>query len=149
MVNKKTKKILLAITILSIAIISLAVIYLTVISPSFVGQTGLNGQSLVKYIEPEQLKALTEQPNEDIWIIDVRSENAYLKGHIPTAKSFPSKTIESRLSELPPDKNLIIYCETGGRVQVVAKKLEKHGYTNYMNWGGYKRWPYEWEKQTN
>ena len=50
---------------------------------------------------------------------------------------------EQRLDELPKEQYLILYCETGGRAQSVIKKLEEQGYTKMMNWGGFKRWPYE------
>lgn len=126
-------------------ILLLIAIYLLIIAPSFVGKIGSEGEMLKSYIEPAELQKLIEEGNEDIWIIDVRPEKAYKKGHIPSAKSFPSSSIEERLAELPQDKYLIIYCETGGRVEVVIKKLEAHGYTRYMNWGGNSRWPYELE----
>ena len=121
----------------------LVAVYMFVIAPTFIGRTGPEGEILKKYIEPVELKKLTEKPDDSIWIIDVRSEENYSKGHIPTAKTFYSGTIMSRLHELPKDKYLIIYCETGGRVQSVIRKLSKEGYTRYMNWGGNSRWPYE------
>jgi rhodanese-related sulfurtransferase len=96
---------------------------------------------LSKYLEVAALKDLTENPVDDIWIIDVRPNDAYERAHIPTAKSFPSSEIEGRLNELPKDKYLILYCETGGRAQKVIRSiLEPAGYTKFMNWGGYTRW---------
>ena len=101
---------------------------------------------LLDYLKPEKLKELTENPNEQIIIIDVRPAQAYKNGHIPTAKSFPSSEILKRLDEIPKDKFLILYCETGGRAQAVIRQLEKKGYTLMMNWGGYKRWKWEYIK---
>lgn len=112
----------------------------------FVGKTGKEGKALVKYIEPSELKRIVDNPVDSIWIIDVRSEKAYLNGHIPTAKSFPSGTITDRLNEIPKNKYLILYCTVGGTVKIVTKKLRKAGYKKYMNWGGLSRW--EWEKET-
>jgi rhodanese-related sulfurtransferase len=112
----------------------------------FVGKSGAEGKVLRKYVEPEELKKIVDHPVDSIWIIDVRSEKAYLNGHIPTAKSFPSGTIASRLSEIPKDQYLILYCTVGGTVKMVAKKLRKAGYKRYMNWGGLSRW--QWEKAT-
>ncbi len=104
------------------------------------------GGILKKYNDPKELKILTENPVENIWIIDVRPSSAYKYGHIPTAKSFPSGEILNRLNELSKDQYLILYCETGGRAQAVIKKLEKAGYTKMMNWGGFSRWSYPAEK---
>jgi rhodanese-related sulfurtransferase len=70
----------------------------------------------------------------------VRSEKAYLNGHIPTAKSFPADNIMSRLNEIPKDKYLIIYCTVGAMAKIVSKKLKKAGYKRYIDWGGISRW---------
>ncbi len=111
------------------------------------GYTGPDGEPLKAYLEPEALKGLTENPRDDILIIDVRPSKAYKKGHIPTALSFPSSEIMDRLNELPKDLYLIVYCETGGRAQMVIKNLLEEGYTRLMNWGGYTRWEWDYVKE--
>ncbi|MGE5405082.1 MAG: rhodanese-like domain-containing protein [Candidatus Saccharibacteria bacterium] len=133
-------------TLVVIGIIGiLMALYLLVIAPSIVGKAGPEGQRLKIYVEPSKLKKLINEGREDIWIIDVRPINDYEEGHIPGAKSFPYSTIETRLEELPGDKYLILYCRTGIRVELTINSLKKHGYTKYLNWGGYTRWPYELE----
>jgi len=112
----------------------------------YVGQAGSEGKVLRKYIEPMELKKLVDHPVDSIWIIDVRSEKAFLNGHIPTAKSFPAATITSRLNEIPKDQYLIIYCTVGGMAKIASKTLKKAGYKRTMNWGGLSRW--NWEKET-
>lgn len=107
------------------------------------GYTSDNGTDLERYLEPESLLVLTQNPDSTIWIIDVRPASAYDNGHIPTAKSYPSSDIIGRLNELPKSQNLIFYCETGGRAQMVINQLEDKGYTRMLNWGGYTRWPYD------
>ena len=112
----------------------------------YVGQAGRGGKALKKYIEPAELKKLVENPVDSIWIIDVRSEKAYLSGHIPTAKSFPVATIANRINEIPKDQYLIIYCTVGGNAKIASKKLKKADYKRTINWGGISRW--EWENAT-
>lgn len=114
-----------------------------ILNGCFVGYTTADGESLKQYLQQEELKTLIENPNDSIWIIDVRPSSSYIDGHIPSAKSFPSSDILSRLEDIPKDKYLIMYCETGGRAQAVIKMLTKEGYTKMMNWGSYKRWKYE------
>jgi len=126
-------------------LVSLTVLLL---SGCFEGYVGSEGEVLKKYLPPEQLKGLVDNPDDSIWIVDVRPSSAYQKGHIPTAKSFPSSEILSRLDEIPKNRYLIMYCETGGRAQSVIKKLKKQGYTRLMNWGGMSRWPYERVKES-
>jgi rhodanese-related sulfurtransferase len=106
----------------------------------FEGYSGSEGAVLKQYLAPVKLKQLVDNPRKDIWIIDVRPEEAFKKAHIPTAKNFPSGTIMDRLAELPKTQYLIVTCETGGRAQMVIKKLEKAGYTRLMNWGASSRY---------
>ncbi len=112
----------------------------------FNGYTGPDGDVLLQYLDPTALKDLTENPEPDIFLIDVRPAAAYDAGHIPTALSFPSSSIADRLDEAPlNDLNnyLIVHCETGGRAQaVISGVLEPNGYTRFMNWGGVIRWPF-------
>jgi phage shock protein E len=120
----------------------LAVLCLLSACSFYEGYTATDGAGLKEYMKPEALLQLTKKPDKSISIIDVRPTKAYSKGHVPTALSFPSAEIVSRLDELPLEGSYIIYCETGIRAQMVIGKLEKKGYTRLMNWGGYKRWPY-------
>ena len=135
MIRKKSNK--------GIVLVSFVALAVFVLTGCFEGYIGSEGEVLKKYLPPEKLRELVAKPDDSIWIIDVRPSSAYQKGHIPTAKSFPSSEIFSRLDEIPKDMYLIMYCETGGRAQGVIKKLEKKGYTRLMNWGGISRWPYE------
>lgn len=128
-------------------LISLILISCFLLVGCFKGYVSSEGKVLKKYLAPRNLKKLVENPDESIWIIDVRPLSAYKRGHIPTAKSFPSSAILSRLNEIPKDRYLIFYCETGGRAQRVINKLEEKGYSRMMNWGGYRRWKYGFTKE--
>jgi rhodanese-related sulfurtransferase len=99
--------------------------------------------------EPAALKALidTGQTVEsgDFRIVDVRPEGKYAEGHIPTAMNLPNGNLPT--SGAPPrDKFIIVYCETGGRAQMAAKKMGKAGYHHIFNWGGFGNWTYAPEK---
>ena len=115
----------------------------------FEGFGGSERGPLLQYLPADALKDLTENPEPDIFIIDVRPVAAYNLGHIPTALSFPSGEIMSRLDEIPlddPDNNyLILYCESGIRAQAVVNLLIDEGYTKIMNWGSVARWTYPLE----
>jgi rhodanese-related sulfurtransferase len=127
------------ITIILLTIFSQA----TVGQSVYVGKAGSRGKVLRAFVDPSALKKLTEQPVDSIWIIDVRSETAYEKGHIPTARSFPSGTILHRLTGIPKEKYLILYCTVGGLAEITAHQLKKSGYKRYMVWGGINRWKWE------
>jgi rhodanese-related sulfurtransferase len=117
-----------------------AIVLAALVSGCYEGYTGKDGAMLKQYLEPAKLKELVDKPRKDIWIVDVRPVEAFRKAHIPTAKNFPSGEIMNRLKEIPKPQYLIMTCETGGRVQMVIKNLEKAGYTRFMNWGGNSRY---------
>lgn len=100
--------------------------------------------------DPAALKALivAGQTVEagDFRIVDVRPENKYARGHIPTATNLPNGKLDTDKAVPPKDKLIIVYCETGGRAENAAKKMSKAGYTQIYNWGGFGNWPYDPEK---
>ena len=113
----------------------------------YVGKSGSQGKILEKFIVPEEMKKLVENPTDSIWIIDVRSEKAYANGHIPTARNFPAGSIKGHLSEIPTEKYLILYCTVGANAQIASKTLKKAGYKRYINWGGINR--LTWKKEAS
>jgi rhodanese-related sulfurtransferase len=49
--------------------------------------------------------------------------------------------IPSRLSEIPRDKEVVLYCEKGIRSVIAIQRLETLGFTNLINLaGGMKAW---------
>lgn len=43
-------------------------------------------------------------------VVDVRPSSEYEAAHIPKAVSIPMDELESRLSELPPEQEIVVYC---------------------------------------
>ena len=43
-------------------------------------------------------------------VLDVRPEDEFANGHLPNAVSIPLSQLERRLSELPPDQEIVAYC---------------------------------------
>ena len=56
----------------------------------------------------------------DYLLVDVRQPDEYIQGHIPGSMLMPLDELESRLSELPGDKDLFFYCRSGARSQAAA-----------------------------
>src|SRR6185503_11058709 len=59
-------------------------------------------------ISAGDLKALLEK--KQAVVVDVRAREAYAAGHIEGALSIPLAELESRLKELPKDKDVVAYC---------------------------------------
>ncbi len=62
-------------------------------------------------LEPVDRDVLRKRVRDgQVTVIDVRPAEEYRAGHIPGAISAPLKELESRLSELPTDQEIVAYC---------------------------------------
>jgi len=74
-----------------------------------------------KNLTAEELRELREtQPEKSYLLIDVRQPSEYEQGHIPGARLMPLPEVETGLFTLPSDRDLIFYCQNGGRSQWAA-----------------------------
>ncbi len=70
---------------------------------------------------PDELRRYMESENERHYLlVDVRQPAEYAAIHIPGAMLMPLMELESRLFDLPDDRELVFYCRTGARSQVAA-----------------------------
>ena len=78
-------------------------------------------------------------------ILDVRTQEEYDEGHIKDALLIPDYEIQTRAEKELTDKNqqILVYCRSGRRSAIAAKKLIDMGYTNVKDFGGIINWPYE------
>lgn len=74
-------------------------------------------------------KYATELP-ENVMIIDARTADEGKAGIIKTAKLIPVEEIKDRLGEIPKDKLIVFYCNTGVIAEVAYNALKDLGYTN-------------------
>jgi len=74
-------------------------------------------------------------------IIDVRTAEEFAKGHIPGAMLIPLQDLEHRIHEVPRNKQVYLYCHSGGRSSRAATYLAKQGFTRIENMvGGIVAW---------
>ena len=76
------------------------------------------------------------QNHEDVILIDVREQWEYDEAHIPGVTLIPMSELESRVSEFPTDKEVILTCRSGNRSGQVLSYLEELGYDNVHNMEG-------------
>ena len=93
--------------------------------------------------EPLNIHDLMERlQSKKVKLIDVRPAQEYEAGHIPEAASFPIYELEKHISELPKDKEIIIYCR--GPYCVYAAQavelLRSHGFEALRLEGGIQDW---------
>lgn len=79
--------------------------------------------------------------NDDIYILDVRTRDEYRKGHLRKAKNIPLADIDKRLSKIPRNNDVLVYCRNGARSVRAIRRLEVAEYKNlYHMHEGYMGW---------
>src|SRR4051812_24857818 len=62
-------------------------------------------------MEPVSRAELTERLRDGlVTVLDVRPENEFRLGHLPSALNIPWPELEQRLAELPQDREIVAYC---------------------------------------
>jgi phage shock protein E len=69
-------------------------------------------------------------------IIDVRTVEEFRDGAYPGAINIPLAELGQRLGEIPKDKPVVLYCQSGARSASAARALKKAGYADVTNAGG-------------
>ena len=69
-------------------------------------------------------------------IVDVRTPEEFRDGAYPGAKNIPLADLGRRLSEIPKDKPVVLYCASGARSSSAARALKQAGYADVINAGG-------------
>ena len=80
---------------------------------------------------------------EAFYLVDVREESEWAKGHIPSAIHLSKGIIERDIEKVIPaiDAHIILYCGGGYRSALAALSLQKMGYTHILSMnGGYSAW---------
>ena len=75
-------------------------------------------------------------------LVDVRPQPEFLAGHIAGAISMPEAEIESRLSDLPASREIIVYCrgEYSLLSDAAVQKLREHGFDARRLEKGFPEW---------
>lgn len=70
--------------------------------------------------------------------IDVRTPDEYNEAHVPGAINFDlAEMMLGELPEVPLDAEIVLYCRSGGRAETALGIMQKAGFTNVKNGGGY------------
>ncbi len=75
-------------------------------------------------LTPRQLRQFIRGHHENAYIlIDVRQPGEYEHGHIPGARLMPLPELVRTMESVPRDKELVLYCHSGGRSMAAAAML--------------------------
>ena len=79
-------------------------------------------------ISIEEFKAIAEKGSPGTVILDVRDTDEAMSGMLAGAINIPASDITKRLKDLPKDKEIITYCNTGLRAESAYADLKEAGY---------------------
>lgn len=74
------------------------------------------------------------------WLLDVREQDEWDRGHAPTAHLVPLSELGSRIAEIPTDQPVLVVCLAGGRSLRAASALEGAGVDAVNVAGGMQAW---------
>ena len=78
-------------------------------------------------------RELRDIDRDSIALIDVRTQEEHSVGHIPGDVNIPLDSLRDRLSEIPRDKKVVLYCGVGLRGYVASCILKGHDFNNVVN----------------
>lgn len=89
--------------------------------------------------EIDRNTALKVMQRPNAVLIDVRTAEEFADGALPGARRIETPDIAQRIGDLAPDKGtpVVLYCRSGRRSSVAQDVLEKLGYSQVINAGGY------------
>jgi len=110
-------------------------------SPGFLGLVE-DAKGRVREVTIDEVKGLLDE-GAGFYLIDVREESEWAKGHLPKAihlgKGIIERDIETTIDDLHAP--IVLYCGGGFRSALAADNLQKMGYTNVVSMdGGWRAW---------
>ena len=80
---------------------------------------------------------LVEPPERRPFLVDVRTPQEFAAGCMPGAVNIPIDELRSRLSELPRNRDIAVYCQVGQRGYLATRILRQAGFSAANIGGGF------------
>ncbi len=108
----------------------------TVIAPATVVPT--TGISVSTVHLPDEISVADTASKRDAgaFILDVRTPEEWKEFHISGATLIPLDQLETRLNEVPKDKEVVVVCRSGNRSKVGRDALKASGYMQVTSMSG-------------
>jgi rhodanese-related sulfurtransferase len=90
---------------------------------------------MITEIDAHDLQARLKE-GDDFLLLDIRSAGEVAQGMLPKAEHMPMHLIPVKISELPKDKAIILYCHSGARSYHACAYLGQQGFDNAVNLRG-------------
>lgn len=106
-----------------------------------VNLAGMVAQHVVHHdIQNAQWHEIANLNQKESILLDVRDADEHSEGFIPESKNIPLPELRKRMDELPKDKEIIVYCQTGQRSYFACRLLTQRGFKAKNLSGAYRTW---------
>lgn len=119
-----------------VVILFAAVMFLTSSTNSVTVNVGI----VKERISPQDYQSSYISTDSDHILIDVRTAGEYSSGHIAGSVNIPVEELSQRLSEVPSDKDIVVYCRSGNRSAQASDILANNGFDDIYDLGGIIAW---------
>lgn len=111
-------------------------------SSSTSAETGPKTQTASKPLPPEiSVDEAYKLYQNGAFMLDVRTPDEWDEYHAPNTTLIPLDELETRVNEVPRDKQVVLVCRSGNRSQVAYDILKQAGFDNMTSMkGGLKAW---------
>lgn len=79
-------------------------------------------------ISVDEFKKIVETHPPDTLVLDIRDVDEAMQGMLKGAVNIPTQELSKRLAEIPRDKQIVTYCQTGVRAEIAYNILKDAGY---------------------
>jgi rhodanese-related sulfurtransferase len=91
-------------------------------------------------VSPEEAKEMIDS-DQNVVVLDVRTQAEYESGHILGAVLFPLQELEETTPDFDKDEDIIVYCAAGVRSEDASEILSERGFNQVYNLlGGLSAW---------
>jgi rhodanese-related sulfurtransferase len=91
---------------------------------------------MAEELSPSEVAEKLHQGSGRLLLLDVREPDERAMAVIEPSLHIPMREVPKRLSELPKDREIVVYCHGGTRSAMIAGFLEGHGYPHVANLSG-------------
>lgn len=91
--------------------------------------------TVVKEIDSVSLKQHLDSDKELV-LLDIRSDSEVAAGILPGSAHLPMHLIPLKVTELPKDRDILLYCRSGARSYHACKFLMQQGFDSVINLRG-------------
>ncbi len=95
-----------------------------------------SGRAIETATSISSAEAATRIANDEVNVLDVRDQHEVDAAHLSGAQIIPLGVLANRIAEIPREKPLLIYCQTGNRSGIAASLLSADGMKNVINLAG-------------